>query len=153
MITPASIRPFGVTPYRLRIGTGESPARPSTIVILRKIGGIHPQQEARFLNHLAAGEVLMSTGMAQSVDAAKAMGRGKGEGWLFLTNRSLLHWIDGNPAPWACFDLDHCQFRSSWIVMPGLRLLKVDSSSVGHFDFYTSPRMCRTVESSKKGLG
>jgi hypothetical protein len=51
----------------------------------------------------------MATGMAESVDAAKVMGRGKGEGWLFLTNRSLWHWIDGEPAPWVCFKLNDYQ--------------------------------------------
>jgi len=81
----------------------------------------------------------MATGMAESVDAAKVMGRGKGEGWFFLTNRSLWHWIDGEPAPWVCFKLNDCQFQSSWIVTPGLPLLKVASGSIGNFDFYTSP--------------
>jgi hypothetical protein len=118
-------------------------------MFLRKIGGIHPEEEARFLPHLPRGEVLVSTGMAQSVDAAKSMGRGKGEGWLFLTDGSLSHWIDGDLEPWACFNLNDCRFRSSWIVTPGLRQLKVDSVSLGHFDFYSSPRMCRTVEASK----
>ena len=45
----------------------------------------------------------MATGLAKSVDAAKTMGRGRPGRWLFLTNRSLFHWIDGEPAPWACF--------------------------------------------------
>jgi hypothetical protein len=45
----------------------------------------------------------MATGLAKSADAAKTMGRGRPERWLFLTNRSHFPWIDGEPAPWACF--------------------------------------------------
>jgi hypothetical protein len=68
-------------------------------------------------------------------------------------NRSLWHWIDGDPAPWACFKVNGCRFRSSWIVMPGLRFLRVASCSTGTFDFYASPRMRRTVEASGRRLG
>jgi hypothetical protein len=48
------------------------------------------------------GRVLMTTELAKSVDAAKTMGLGRPDGWLFLTNRSFFHWIDGEPALWAC---------------------------------------------------
>jgi hypothetical protein len=48
----------------------------------------------------------MATGMAKSVDAAKTMGRGRPEMSLFLTPRSLFHWIDGVPAPCACIKRD-----------------------------------------------
>jgi hypothetical protein len=58
------------------------------------------------LPHLAAGDVLVATGVAESVDAAKTMCRGRPERWFFLTPRSLFHLIDCEPAPWACFKRD-----------------------------------------------
>jgi hypothetical protein len=48
----------------------------------------------------------MATGLAKSADAAKTLGRGRPERWFFLTNRSLFHWIDDEPAPWAYFKRD-----------------------------------------------
>jgi hypothetical protein len=64
-------------------------------------------------------------GMAHSVDAAKAMGRGKIEGRSFGTNRAHFRWIDREPRASACFKLD---------------------------DDDTSLRICCTSEASKRGI-
>ena len=44
----------------------------------------------------------MATRLSKSAVAANTMGRVTSERWLFLTNRSLFHLIDGELSPWAC---------------------------------------------------
>jgi hypothetical protein len=44
----------------------------------------------------------MATRFAKRVDAAKTMGRGRPERWVFLTTRPLLYGFDGEPAPLGC---------------------------------------------------
>jgi hypothetical protein len=73
------------------------------ITVLRPVGEASGSSTGALAYHPTSrpGRVLMATGLAKSVDAAKTLGRGRPERWFFLTNRSLFHWIHNEPAPRA----------------------------------------------------
>ena len=109
----------------------------------------HPDQEMRILPYLREDEKVLLTGMAQSVEIAERLGRGQGEGWLFLATNSLWHWVDGVNEP-RCITREINGVSTMRVVYPGIRQLTIRAPE-GTFNFYCGKKFCKDVAKLANG--
>lgn len=97
---------------------------------------------------LELGEEPVDAGLAQSVDFAETQGsvRGAGEGVLVLTDRRLIFRDDETRRGITVPLEDVEQARDSWIVIPGMRSLKVKARGRSReFEFYVGKAWAKTL--------
>lgn len=101
-----------------------------------------------FARHLHDGEAIALAALAQHVQAAESGGRGVGEGVLAVTSQRVLFVDEQSGDVRMAMDRSGlASAKSSWIIAPGMRELKLVAVDGSKANFYASKRLCREVAS------